>query len=231
MKIEVCASTIKEVQAAAEASADRVELCSALELGGLTPSLGFIARAVKTKIGVHVLIRPREGDFYYSAEEINTMKSDIISAADAGAEGVVFGVLDSDGNFDKLANAGLLALAKNHGLETTFHRAFDLVNDPIRTLEHLIELRFDRLLTSGQQPAAQEGIHLIRALKFHANGRLQIMAGSGVSVQNAKDLAEAGIDALHFSARRKTDELPLGLGPNWESDHDKIRRIIQLVRR
>jgi len=203
-KLEICCGDIQSVRAALEGGADRVELCSGLEAGGLTPSIGLIKAAVEiaksTKMLVHVLIRPREGDFLYTEDETEVMISDIDSAREAGADGVVIGALNQDGDIDVETCRRMVEHA--HGLNITFHRAFDLCRDAEKALENIIELGCNRILTSGQAPTAEKGIGTLQHLNKIADGRLTILAGSGVTPANARKIIdEAEVCELHASAR------------------------------
>ena len=200
--LEICCGDIGSVRAAVKAGADRVELCSALGVGGLTPSAGLIREAVgiKGNTKVHVLIRPREGDFLYSGQEVEIMINDIATARGLGADGVVIGALCSDGRIDTSVCRRLIEAAGE--LTVTFHRAFDVCRSPEQALEELIEMGCDILLTSGCAPSAMEGLEMIRKLKSQAAGRIHILAGSGVTPANAALILEsAGVDQLHASAR------------------------------
>ena len=163
-KFEICANSVESCIAAQEGGADRVELCAGIPEGGTTPSYGEIktARRVLTTTRLHVIIRPRGGDFLYSPLELERMAADIDIARELGADGVVFGCLRPDGSLDTEANAMLMEHAK--GLSVTFHRAFDRCADPRKALEELISQGFDRILTSGQQPTALEGTPLLKEL-------------------------------------------------------------------
>lgn len=204
--LEVCAATLGSCYAAKEAKANRVELCSALEVGGLTPSLGLIKAAVqlaKGQMAVRVLIRLRPGDFCYTKEDVDVMCEDIRVCAREGVDGVVVGALTPEGDLDVAAVRRMVeAWGKKGGL--TFHRAFDRCANPLAVLEQIIDLGFDTLLTSGQEPKAPQGKALLKQLHVQAAGRIQIMAGSGVSSQNARMLLEeTDADVLHLSASKK----------------------------
>ncbi len=198
--LEICTGDPEGVKAAIKGGADRVELCSGLAEGGLSPSIAMI-RYSSERIPTNVLIRPRSGDFIYTPDEIDVMKSDIDEAVKAGANGIVVGVLTPEGNVDVAACRKLLEGAAH--LENTFHRAFDLVKDPFGALEEIISLGFSRILTSGQQNSALEGAELIAELKRRANGRIKILAGAGVSPENVTLLARLSqADEFHASARK-----------------------------
>jgi copper homeostasis protein len=200
--LEVCAGDIDSVIAAANGGAHRVELCSALVEGGVTPSIGFIKQALKVNgIKVHVLIRPRGGDFLYTKEEVDIMVDDVIACREAGVHGVVIGALTADGHID-VDVCRRLVEAAGHDINITFHRAFDLCADPIEALDQIIALGCNRLLTSGQAASAIEGVDMLAKLVQHANGRLTILAGGGVSASNAAQIiAQSGTNEVHASAR------------------------------
>jgi copper homeostasis protein len=199
--LEVCAGDIESVIAAANGGADRVELCSALVEGGVTPSIGFIKQALKAEgIKVHVLIRPRGGDFLYSQEEADMMVDDVIACREAGVHGVVIGALTPDGNIDIALCERLVKAAGN--INVTFHRAFDLCANPIEALDQIIALGCNRLLTSGQAASAIAGVDMLAKLVEYANGRITILAGGGVSAENVADIiTKSGTNEVHASAR------------------------------
>ena len=202
--IEVCANSAASCVEAARGGAARVELCAALPEGGTTPSLGEVAAARKAapELKLHVLIRPRAGDFCYSELELQTMEADIEYVKAAGADGVVFGCLRPDGTLDTEANARLLRAAA--GLSTTFHRAFDVCVDPRAALEELIAAGFDRVLTSGAASTALDGADLLAELVRQAAGRIAVMPGCGVNENNAAELAQrTGAVEFHSSAREE----------------------------
>lgn len=211
--LEICAADIDSVRAAAEGGAQRVELCSALALGGITPSEGFIAVAASYKtVKCHVLIRPREGDFVYSPEELAVMLRDIDTAASCGASGVVIGALTPDDRVDTDACALLIKRAKDHGLSVTFHRAFDCVTQPFEALDAVISLGADRLLTSGCAKSAPEGAAMLKRLNERAAGRISLIAAAGINSGNAAVVLRlSGCSELHSSARRP---LPQGNAVN-----------------
>ena len=186
--LEICCGDIDSVDAAIAGGADRIELCSALSEGGLTPSAGLIAEATKRGIAVNVLIRPRGGDFVYTKSETDIMLHDIATAATLGANGVVIGALSHDGTIDTEVSSLLILKAKSLGLETTYHRAFDMCRDPFKTMEESIELGIKTILTSGQQQSAWEGRELLVELIKKAEGRIDIMAGSGISASAIQKL-------------------------------------------
>lgn len=202
---EICANSAESCVAAQQGGAQRVELCAAMPEGGTTPSYGQIHAARKlTDIRLHVIIRPRGGDFLYTPSEIDIMEEDIRMARQAGADGVVFGCLTPDGDLDKAAMERLMKASE--GMSVTFHRAFDYVRNPERVLEELIALGVDRVLTSGQQPTAIQGADLLKKLVEQADGRIIVMPGCGVNEKNIAELAaRTGASEFHFSARENKE--------------------------
>ena len=203
-QFEVCANSVESCLAAQKGGAHRVELCAGIPEGGTTPSYGEIvtARKVLTTTRLHVIIRPRGGDFLYSDLEMERMIADIDVARQIGADGVVFGCLTEEGDIDMTKNR--LLMEHSEGLSTTFHRAFDRCRDPRQALEQIISLGFDRILTSGAQPTAEQGISLLKELHDQAADRIIILAGCGVNEGNIRKIHEqTGIREFHFSARGK----------------------------
>ena len=199
---EVCTNSVESCIAAQEGGANRVELCAGIPEGGTTPSYGEIAmaREVLTTTRLHVIIRPRGGDFLYSPIEIKTMLKDIEMARRLGADGVVFGCLTANGEIDVPVMEQLMEASE--GLSVTFHRAFDVCRDASKALEQIINLGCDRILTSGQQATAELGIPLLKELRERAKGRITLLAGCGVNEKNICRIAkETGIQGFHFSAR------------------------------
>jgi len=208
MILEIAANSVASALAAQQGGAGRVELCTALELGGLMPSHAQIALArERLRIPLYVLIRPRAGDFLYSDLECETMRRDIETCAALGCDGVVLGVLDVDGRVDTARCRTLIAAAGKLGV--TFHRAFDLSREPAQALEDIAALGCERILTSGAQASAVDGAALIRALVVQAAGRVAVMPGAGVTAQNIAALTAAtGAHEFHASAKR---QLPSGM--------------------
>lgn len=205
-KFEICANSVESCLAAQEGGADRVELCAGIPEGGTTPSYGEIklARKLLTKTKLHVIIRPRGGDFLYTPLELERMEEDIRICRELGVDGVVFGCLTEEGEVDREANRRLVELARP--MSVTFHRAFDRTADPMKALEDIISLGCNRILTSGQQPKAIDGINLLaqleKKLKEYPLPPIQLLAGSGVNEENIRQIFDAtGIHEYHFSAR------------------------------
>src|ERR1035438_8985109 len=183
--LEIVAATVDDCLAAESGGADRIELCAAIASGGLTPSPGTVAEARKrARISLMAMGRPRAGGFCYSEVDFAVMQRDASLLLEHGADGIVFGVLHSDGRVDTKRCGKLLELAG--GRLTVFHRAFDVVPDPLRALDKLIDLGFTRVLTSGQQKTALEGSELIRGLGDRARGRIEVLPGAGVRAHNVE---------------------------------------------
>ena len=187
--IEICLDSIESVINAEKGGADRVELCSDLFEGGLTPSIGTVKTALKlTNIKINAMIRPRGGDFCYSDVEFESMKEDIKAFKEAKVNGIVFGILTPDGDIDIPRSKALIELARP--LSVTFHRAFDMTRDPYKSLEDLISLGVDRILTSGQEATVPEGAELLSDLVKKAGDRIIIMPGCGITERNFKAMQE-----------------------------------------
>lgn len=198
--MEVCVDNIQSAINAAASGASRIELCTALSEGGLTPSVGFLKMVKQSiHIPVFVILRPRRGNFVYTKDELEIMKHDAITLKITGADGFVFGILKEDGTINEPACRDILNTT--HPLPATFHRAFDVMQDPIGGLEILISLGFSRVLTSGQKPRAEDGLDLIRQLVEMSRGRIIIMPGSGVNEKNIGLIMETGVREVHASAR------------------------------
>lgn len=233
MKLEVCTDTFEGVQMARAGGAHRVELCAALSVGGLTPSLGLVERCCAIGgIEIHAMIRLREGDFCYTEEEVRQMQADIAYMAKVGVHGVVFGCLTAGGHFDKPANHRLLQEAKKHALSVTFHRAFDAIIQPLEALETLVEMSFDRLLSTGGAATAYEGRAQLAQYVQRARGRIEVMAGGGVRPENAGELAQTGVDALHFTSHTQVAVKGMaGMGGKNIPNPEKLQRIQSLFAR
>lgn len=199
--LEICVDSIASAFAAQEGGADRIELCSSLADGGLTPSAAMIELTRKyLHIDINVMIRPRSGDLLFSDLEMALMQRDIEVAKSLGANGVVIGVLTADGQVNLERNRQLVETARP--LSVTFHRAFDMVADPSAALEDLITLGIDRVLTSGLEATAMQGVKTITALVRQAAGRIIVMPGSGVSAGNIAELKHlTGANEFHMSGR------------------------------
>lgn len=198
---EICIDSVEGALAAQQGGAQRVELCDNLVEGGTTPSLGMLRLARRqVSIAIHVLIRPRGGDFCYTPLEFAVMAEDIRAAREAGADGVVLGLLLPDGRVDAARTAELVELARP--LSVTFHRAIDLCRDSAEALETLAWLGVERVLTSGREATALQGAACIAGLVRRSAGRVKVMAGGGVTAENLPELVAAtGVGEVHFTAR------------------------------
>lgn len=224
--LEVCCGSLASAVAAVEGGASRIELCSALSLDGLTPSIGPIRelRRLYPDLLIHVLIRPREGDFVYSDAEVRVMEQDIREAVAAGASAIVTGALTPEGDIDLKTCIRLLLAAED--LPFTFHRAFDLIADKPSALRQLAAMGVRRILTSGGAPTAEAGIPMLRALVRLAKevGGLSILPGGGVTSANAhRILAETGATEIHGSCSHL---LPNGLR---QTSADEVRAVLAAI--
>jgi copper homeostasis protein len=241
--LEVCANSISSAIAAQDGGAARVELCENMKEGGTTPSAGQIIMARKLlHIKLYILIRPRAGDFLYDDVEFETMLADIRFCVEAGCDGIVVGILNADGTIDMERNAQMVSLAKQWGLGITFHRAFDMCADQYKALEDIIELGFERILTSGGKSTGMEGASMIAHLVEKAAGRILIMPGAGVDEHNVADLIHyTGVNEVHASARvnipsgmkYQNDHIVMGSDGNEYSydktDAERVRKILALA--
>ncbi len=240
MLIEVCANSLQSALNAEKAGANRIELCSELAVGGITPSYGLL-KAIREKITipVHVLIRPRSGDFTYSDAEFHIMKTDIATCVDMGFEGIVSGVLKKDFSLD--AERTKILIEASGGLKFTFHRAFDWIKNPLEASVKLESLGVDYILTSGQQKSAEEGIALLSELHQKASA-ISIMPGGGVKPDNINIFKEKGFPAAHLSGsqfvKTLTTEPPISMNsPSFLKDDEitvssleTIRKIVNAVK-
>jgi copper homeostasis protein len=198
--VEICCGSLEDALEAEQGGADRVELCSALFLGGLTPSLGTIMEAkARLKIPIMVMIRPRGGGFCYTKSEMAVMERDTVLAAEQGAEGMVFGILYADGGIDEERCARMRKLIGDR--QAVFHRAFDVTPDPFRSLDQLVALGFTRVLTSGQEDTVLEGAHLIKRLIEYAGDRIEVLPGGGIKPLSLRQVVEStGCKQVHLTA-------------------------------
>jgi copper homeostasis protein len=242
--LEVCVESAESAMAAERGGAQRVELCSSLVEGGITPSAGLIATTrKKISIGLHVMIRPRAGDFYYRADEFDVMRRDVLLAKQLGADGVVFGILDADANVDIPRTRELVDLAKP--LSTTYHRAFDMSADLFRSLEQIVGAGANRILTSGGARTALEGAATLKSLVQRAAGRVIIMACGGINEQNVRAVLEqTGVGEIHVGLRTpaespmryRRENISMGTLENAEYKRfvvpeSKVAQLLQAARR
>ncbi len=231
MILEICANSYQSAINAQIAGAHRIELCSELSVGGVTPSPGLLKKVMADiKIPVHVLIRPRSGNFLYSENEFEIMKETIGLCKDLHCAGIVSGVLHEDYTIDKKRTLELIELAKP--LSFTFHRAFDEVIHPKEALLQLIALGADRLLTSGQEEKAEDGIDLIIELQKLAKNKLTILPGSGINSENCIHFKNAGFSEIHSSASKIISKnIPSCTGESTQtvSDVETIKKILNAL--
>lgn len=197
--LEICIDDAEGIAAVVQASADRIELCGALALGGLTPSAALVAQAVGSGVPVHGMVRPRDGDFHYDPADIALATDEIRRMIGQGVAGVVVGAMEDDHSLDLDLLARWRDVAKDVAI--VLHRAVDLVADPVAAVEAVAAIGYDHILTSGGAPTAEQGAGVIAEMVAAARGRLSIIAGSGVSAENVAALiARTGVDAVHASA-------------------------------
>jgi copper homeostasis protein len=198
--LEICCGSLDDALEAERGGANRVELCSALFLGGLTPSLGTVAEAkARLKIPMIVMVRPRGAGFCYTELELAIMERDTVLAVEHGADGIVFGILKPDGTIDEARCRRIRQLIGDR--QAVFHRAFDVTPDPFRALDQLVDLGITRVLTSGQEDTVPEGAPLIKRLIDFAGDRIEILPGGGIKPSNLQQLVEStGCNQVHLTA-------------------------------
>ncbi len=238
--VEVCVDSLESAVAAERGGAKRVELCSGLPEGGITPSAGLIATArQRVSIGLQVMIRPRAGDFCYTVDAFNVMRRDVLMAKQLGANGGVLGILDLDGKVDVHRTRQLVDLAKP--LKTTYHRAFDMSVDLKQSLEQVVEASADRVLTSGGSETALEGAPMLRSLVEAAGGRVIVMACGGIDDKNIQTVLEqTGVREIHVGLRtpiqspmrHRNDHISMGSLKNSEYQRfvvmeDRVNRLLR----
>jgi copper homeostasis protein len=222
---EICAETLEACLAALPSGADRIELCTSLDVGGLTPAHSLIAQAVKQSgVPVHVLVRPRDGGYNYSDAEFDLICADVLECRSLGASGVVIGVLQADGRVDKKRTTALVKLAAP--LEVTFHRAFDATADIDEALEDVIACGCHRILTSGGAPDVLTGAEKLASLVAQAAGRIDIALGGGLRLENAQEVRRiTGASHYHSSVGYSPDASPVDANLV-----EKIRALVQVLR-
>ncbi len=229
--LEVCVDDASGLEAAIAGGADRIELCSALSVGGLTPSPGLMALAAEAPVPVYAMIRPRAGSFLYGEADLRQMENDIRTVAGFGLEGIVIGANHADGRLDEGALARLLAAAE--GLPATLHRAIDLVPEIDEAVDLAVSLGFERILTSGGEKTALAGLERIARMAARAAGRIEIMPGSGITLETVDPILARLPDAdIHAScsspgAAEPENVLSLGFasGPLKRTDAAKVRAL------
>ncbi|WP_066717349.1 copper homeostasis protein CutC [Sphingomonas pituitosa] len=236
--LEVCVEDVAGIEAAVAGGAHRIELCAALAVGGLTPPASLIAVASQAPIPVHLLARPRDGNFTYTAAEAALVAADIHAAAEAGLAGVVIGASRADYRLDATMLSDWVAVARGTGrpLSLTLHRAFDLCPDPLAELEIAIGLGFDRILTSGSAPKAIDGRETLAALVRAAGNRLTILAGSGIDATTLPPILETGVREVHASCRSAQESagaretaFSFQAGPRLATDAAKVSALCKLL--
>jgi len=205
MVIEICCSSISSVKNAINYGANRIELCQDLRNDGITPSKRLLNSAIKISTKpINVLIRPRIGDFFYNSEEIKLIEYEIKQIKLLPINGIVIGILNRENDLPINVLKKLVQIIKP--LDLTFHRAFDIVNNPIKSMNKLIEIGFDRILTSGQSNTAEKGLKMLLELKEKANGKISIMPGGGINENNCHIFLKNGFNEIHLSAKKKKKE-------------------------
>ena len=229
--LEVCAASVASAQAALEGGADRIEFCRELRVGGLTPDFREIEQLAEAyPLPVHVLVRPRAGDFMYDAEEFRNLLGEVRMCRDLGVAGIVTGCLTVSGEPDLDRMRRVMDAAG--GLPVTFHRAFDLVTDPFRAMDRLVELGVGRILTSGGQPDAVAGAAALRRWIDWVDGRLEIMPGGGIRVENLSGLHRVvGARSYHASLQKRVEPGPAGsAAAEGETDAGLVRLAVKILR-
>ncbi len=229
MKIEICANGFESAKAAQDGGAGRIELCTELSVGGLTPRKEIIKKVLEElDISTHVLIRPRSGDFVYSQKELTQMLDSIAFCKKIGCQGIVSGALTANNDLNIEIIRKLMVASE--GMEFTFHRAFDICKEPLQAFENLKQLGITRLLSSGQQAKAIDGIILLKKLKALSEAKIQIMPGSGITKENAINFKNANFEAIHFSGIKKKNNAEIKIffdtGIEGVSSIDLIRETI-----
>lgn len=226
--LEIAVTSPEGAAAAVAAGANRLEVCEALEIGGITSNPETVAAVLQAagNIGVHALIRPRGGNFVYSEAETDLMLAQARRTAAAGVAGLVIGALNADGQVEADSMETLISQARtiNPEIELTFHRAIDAAVDPVTAIGVLIDLGFTRVLSSGGAPAAPDGVPTLRAMAAAAGGRLQVMAGGGMRPEIIATVLEAGVDAVHFSAKADSAD-----GSHWVTNQVTVKTLRSTV--
>ncbi|MCX6144025.1 MAG: copper homeostasis protein CutC [Ignavibacteriales bacterium] len=237
MILEVCVDSVESAVAAQRGGAGRIELCADLEHGGTTPSIDMI-RSVREQVSlkVHVMIRPRTGDFCYSKAEFEVMKRDVQESKKLGIDGLVFGILTSNGTIDTARTKILLEMARL--LSVTFHRAFDETVDLFAALSELTQLGVDRVLTSGGKPSVETGVQTLADLVRKAGSSIKVLAGGGITVENVADVIEkTNVDEVHALSSVSSTFVPassdskFSRSPRLITDASKVRKMVDILQR
>ncbi|WP_119343575.1 copper homeostasis protein CutC [Facilibium subflavum] len=236
MNIEVCVDNTESIDITCDFAIDRLELCSALGLDGLTPSVALVRYAKRhSNASCHAMIRPRAGDFVYNDTDFQLMLDEIHILAACGIDGIVFGCLNQDQTIatDKLSQ--VMKLAREYRLQTTFHRAIDLTCDYLGSIQCCVDLGVDRILTSGAADKAYRGMRELKKAVDCFSGKIEIMAGSGIHSENVCEIITTGVDAVHFSASHlicKTHEVsafPASSLTYQVTDVIKLKQLIKTI--
>ena len=238
MDLEICVNSIQSAYNAKAGGATRIELCQALEQGGTTPSYSTIEYCTnELKLRTYVLIRPRTGNFIYNSLEFDNIRREVIVCRQLGATGVVVGFLDNNLDVDISKTKEIVDLAGE--MEVTFHRAFDICNNPMQNLERVIDCGCSRILTSGCKATAYQGMDMLKKLVGQANGRIKIMAGSGINADNAIEIINTtGVSEVHASCKHvvgnwNETDVEHFLDPSnsiySETDGNEVRRMSTLI--
>jgi copper homeostasis protein len=232
--VEICVDSPQGIAAAVRGGADRIELCAALALGGLTPSVGLMTAAADCGVPVHAMIRPRAGGFRWSHADLTAMRDEVVAVGEAGLAGIVIGALDDRGGLDLPALRALMTDAA--GLSVTLHRCIDLIEDRVTAMEQAIDLGIGCILTSGGAQRALEGMGELGRLIDHAGGRITIMPGSGITAAMVDDLRGLSPLAIHsscgVSVKEDAEVVRLGFGPvdRRETSEQAVRELVTKVR-
>ncbi len=231
MLLEICANSFASALNAEKAGAHRIEICSELQAGGITPSYGLLKLITsKLTIDTFVLIRPRSGNFVYSEQEFEIMKENIIFSKEMGCKGIVSGILDTNNEIDEKRTSELIKLSSP--LPFTFHRAFDLVKNTELEIQKLITLGVHRVLTSGKEKSAEKGLNLLKKMNEKYRDKITILPGGGISASNAALFKKEGFLEIHSSASKKmnTESNYFGTVTQTISDGSSIKKILQAIR-
>ncbi|MBI1836818.1 MAG: copper homeostasis protein CutC [Flavobacteriia bacterium] len=230
MKLELCAASLEAIQIAKELNFDRIEICQNLEQGGITPSFGMIEYAMAFGIETHVLIRPRPGGFIYNEQEVEVIIRDVLACKSIGAHGIVFGALNNNNEIDKETMKEIVS--KCEGMQVTFHRAFDDCIEWKKTIDLLVELGVNRILTSGLARNVDKGYELLKSMSAYCQEKIELMTGGGVNASNILKLAtEIKPAAIHFSGtvNKFIDEDSMFSEECLQIDKERVIRMLKAL--